>query len=91
MSIQHTPGPWRINKWSGITSEGCEVKDATGQYTICQLARENHEANAKLIAEAPEMLQALRLIAYMSDPGSYEKAINEMKRIAIEAIKHATA
>jgi hypothetical protein len=38
-----------------------------------------------------ELLEALRKIAYMSDPGSYEKAITDMKLIAKEAIAKAEA
>lgn len=73
---QHTPGPWSVETWPA--REGDEQKRprlvilADGGY-LTELEdtfdRETHaaqEANARLIAAAPEMLEALRLV--MSDP-----------------------
>ena len=56
----HTPGPWRIDS-----------KTCFGDYTIaagdsvktCEfIAKTQNEANAQLIAAAPELLEALREI-----------------------------
>lgn len=65
--VKHTPGPWRVRKCDGgyrlfdrddwaIVSEGC--------ITPCLVwggsAFEEGAANARLIAAAPELLEALR-------------------------------
>ena len=66
----HTPGPWHIGSGNG---EGSIFADSgrtrleiggTTLYPICQVNRkwedEEDEANARLIAAAPDMLQALK-------------------------------
>lgn len=58
MKTQHTPGPWR--------AEGCTVY--AGENRVAQTWSETHdglptptmEADARLIAAAPEVLKALR-------------------------------
>lgn len=69
--MSHTPGPWVIEGESGNPGEG-EVITSTGR-TICWTANTwdldgdeeaitaEDRANARLIACAPEMLDALRL------------------------------
>lgn len=47
----HSPGPWRVGEpWQVIDAEGEEVADATA----------GTETDARLIAAAPELLEALR-------------------------------
>jgi hypothetical protein len=58
-TIQHTPGPWRVDgllikaidhgKWFGIAKAGGT-----------KLTIEGNMANARLIATAPELLEALQ-------------------------------
>jgi hypothetical protein len=61
--MTHTPGPWvRGRRWGGDrhivrTSNGILVADAAGP---SNLKRETMEANARLIAAAPELLAALK-------------------------------
>jgi len=60
MSTQtkHTPGPWQANKWA----PGFEVCAPGSHYTICSLAGyNNEEANAQLIAAAPDLLEACKM------------------------------
>ena len=57
MSAQHTPGPWAYN---GAT----DIYSVDAGFTICELYREylitgQAQANARLIAAAPELLEAL--------------------------------
>ena len=62
MSAQHTPGPWSASNegW------GCfYVRDADGQQLIwlgdsSRFGKGENEANARLIAAAPEMMEALQ-------------------------------
>lgn len=62
---QHTPGPWKVDE----TGEFIETEypaNLRGEYThICDFRRPmgaEYRANARLIAAAPEMLEALREI-----------------------------
>lgn len=57
----HTPGPWRLRP-----TDDCEVIDATDAEVACICGDYNEpdlwplmEANARLIAAAPELLAAL--------------------------------
>jgi hypothetical protein len=74
MSAQHTPGPWRVNT-AGTSSPWPENYKVTEVYVyapdtqddvaVCAdivdpLTQEPSEANARLIAAAPEMLANLR-------------------------------
>jgi hypothetical protein len=61
MKTQHTPGPWR--KQSGVTY--ISVIDGNNRPILHNaspevgVSREEHEANASLIAAAPDLLEAL--------------------------------
>ena len=59
MSTKHTPGPWVARN----NEENCLVySEKFGGITLCQhngAHREEHEANARLIAAAPELLEML--------------------------------
>ena len=57
--MEHTPGPWRIleSEWNGadhyiISGYGADTS------CICKMTEDNEEANAQLIAAAPELLEA---------------------------------
>jgi hypothetical protein len=58
MNAKHTPGPWRI--WKDMDPK--EPRQITGpsQDFICVIdeANTNDDANARLIAAAPELLEA---------------------------------
>jgi len=59
---RHTPGPWVAkgnNIWAGDECIG-DVWSHDGQWST-------RDANARLIAAAPEMLEALKLIARGGD------------------------
>lgn len=58
MSTQatHTPGPWSADKWA----PGWTVSAPESRYSVCHLEDcNNAEANARLIAAAPDLLQLL--------------------------------
>ena len=60
---EHTPGPWAVNPFR-TTVDAC---DDEGPLPICKLlwptnrrSEDETEANARLIAAAPELLEALQ-------------------------------
>ena len=69
-TTQHTPGPWHIGSGNGegsIFAENGRMRLETGGttlYAICHNVStwniDEDEANARLIAAAPQMLEALR-------------------------------
>lgn len=55
----HTPGPWRFDaEYGRVEADGRRVCDMPS--AGLSLYPEEYEANARLIAAAPEMLEALR-------------------------------
>ena len=59
MSTKHTPGPWHVGKGSKCVvydAEGWAVADAV----TCHNRHNAIDANARLIAAAPDLLDALR-------------------------------
>ena len=58
-NAKHTPGPWKSYEDDGFIN--LMVVDAEGYYIAEAMGRtkKNMEANARLIAAAPELLEAL--------------------------------
>jgi hypothetical protein len=69
MGTQHTPGPWHIAEY-GTNEDGTpkHYGIVRGEVTIANLGTSTNEnakeidANARLIASAPEMLEALKIL-----------------------------
>lgn len=78
MNAQHTPGPWKVGEDRDVytANEDCiaMIVGAADQYPI----KPKSIANARLIAAAPELLNALeQLVKWMDDSNlSYTKAIS---------------
>ena len=70
---KHTPGPWSVRNFSSKTPDTFRVYGAneTNGLAIC-----GSEANARLIAAAPEMLELLTIaqnyVVIAGDPRSVE-------------------
>lgn len=65
---QHTPGPWKIVKKmpvGGGIGIGPEI-EGIGPHAVVTFNGGESEANARLIAKAPEMYNALQAIANMN-------------------------
>lgn len=82
-NLKHTPGPWKENGF----------KVCTGDKTICRVdfdggADAFDMANAKLIAAAPDLLEALQNLVNQIDGSSARTFINYED--AQQAIKRAT-
>ena len=67
---KHTPGPWKIQEWpeKGITMiVRYNAPDSWPKYgVVCEIDTplDDCEANARLIAAAPDMLEALKMILH---------------------------
>ena len=66
--MTHTPGPWTFTKWRTLTSgqrmRERFVRDREGEViAYCDLAIDQAQVNAVLIAAAPDMLAALQFYA----------------------------
>ena len=68
MKNKHTPGPWKYG--GNLKTGGIAITGKSG--LICETLADisdDHKANAKLIAAAPDLLAALELIrADINDP-----------------------
>lgn len=69
METKHSPSPWSLQDWAAHDQHGAievcgsQVVDANGHMisaATVEGASEAEEANARLIAAAPDMLEALR-------------------------------
>lgn len=92
MNTKHTPGPWHLGKRAAAKAiygdKGEEVCQMLGHFN----ADDENLANARLIAAAPELLEALQVIASQSlgDDWTAEQAITFVKEHARSAIAKAT-
>lgn len=70
MKAKHTPGPWTIRDYQDHSGNGVEVAQADSRLYIVRDIMGNtiaqSDANTRLIAAAPELLEALRgaLVAF---------------------------
>ena len=67
--LEHTPGPWRIDQsytYRVLNAEELNVADCDS----ARVPKLQAQANARLIAAAPELLEALqRILAHEIRPG----------------------
>ena len=96
-ATKHTPGPWTCN----IDAEGLNVfqddpeHPGNGDHIMCIPRHPESEANARLIAAAPEMLAALTktvsaLVAAIPQTPAEDQWIAEALQTARAAIAKAT-
>lgn len=77
-AAQHSPGPWRSRKGNRGTTE---IFDESGRLIVGNALVMNEEANVRLIAAAPDGLDAAReaLIALVAAPDSVAVQIARRK------------
>jgi hypothetical protein len=87
----HTPGPWHIDhddrpgmKWNH------HICGSNGRAVCLITHSETADANARLIAAAPELLEALQAIVDQEQSGDEETHMHDMADIARAAIAKAT-
>ncbi len=83
---KHTPGPWRalcLSKYTRVMRDRQPMPDETGSVQICHIAgpgdndlrpfnEDRWEADARLIAAAPELLEALQAVVRIADRKTVE-------------------
>lgn len=81
--MTHTPGPWRADRQYVIDADALTVARVASHG-----ARAQYEANARLIAAAPAMLEALKL-AYraLGQNEEWQEEPREQIRAVIERIE----
>lgn len=80
----YTPGPWTFAR---ATSERSDDRWAFGPGDTAGVGTVNGLANARLIAAAPEMVEALRTIARWADKRIDHIAIAEYARSLLQRIE----
>jgi hypothetical protein len=97
--MKHTPGPWEVggafsNKTYVVAGEGCIARCDDGEEGY------DHLANARLIAAAPDLLEALKALLVMChspEPVKLDEALTwrendeRAEAMARAAIAKATA
>ena len=96
---KHTKGPWKLEEFDS----GWAIETATGDYYIADVLKSNdantHEtidaANARLIAAAPELLEALKQLQFEVSINHYSYEDDDDKNSSVthrklnEALKKA--
>jgi hypothetical protein len=95
MSTQHTPGPWKVKAGSNAVLAGrkqiCSHVNAASVLPVNIVQDyEIATANARLIAAAPDLLEALKDIVEFWDSIVPTDAVNQMHINARAAIAKAT-
>jgi hypothetical protein len=63
MSTNHTPGPWQATAWGHVTAQEEEEDGFTVRVAHVQYLNGEEDANARLIAAAPDLLAELERLA----------------------------
>ena len=91
MSATHTPGPWRF-EWDGRPTWSCVRHRVKGEWQVAVTDDlidehpEESEANARLIAAAPELLAALKEALYaVTEIDNAHKSLRQMRAAIAKA------
>lgn len=80
---QHTPGPWKVHGYHILGEDLCAVAEV---YTAEDIPTE--DANARLIAAAPQLLCALETLLQAFECGDYyNDVITDLAKEAIAKAK----
>ena len=78
---KHTPGPWKVGQYLGSPSSFCVHMDAGDKgrgidvvEAVAGITTEQRLANARLIAAAPELLEALQMLLEFPNTGPADVA-----------------
>ena len=78
MSTQHTPGPWSVNfkKFDEVTASNGAIVASCNKLT----GLVNLQANARLIAAAPDLLEALKGLVAWADDLRREDPVEDLRK-----------
>ena len=95
MSAQHTPGPWRVERQNPSPTTGEWMIAGTKPGYLAEVrdcGSRDVQANARLIAAAPDLLAALQaLVAELDGPGKPYSSDSYAPPHFIETAKAAIA
>lgn len=83
-NVKHTPGPWTV----GYNDNQCVYSDYR-QVASVQCNQKEWEANARLIAAAPELLEALKEVLAWASYGVPNARKEQMRKAVGGAIAKA--
>jgi len=85
--MKHTPGPWETSSNASGELDICcpDAGDMIADLSGC----DNADANARLIAAAPELLEALRIIKSRTTACGNNRRLQRIQAIALAAIAKA--
>jgi hypothetical protein len=84
-TAKHTPGPWKITKVMELrkaTHYAVKHNDGTGSFSTEVVAQCEKEANARLIAAAPDLLAAANAGLFLADTLANLQGNQEAAKIA---------
>ncbi len=89
---KHTPGPWRISGADGLRIKDCNAAPVTITEVRCSplIDGDTNQANAQLMAAAPELLAACRAAVAYLENGPGGTGIDRACAQVLEAIAKAT-
>lgn len=94
--MSHTPSPWEAIPQHGAGPmiahpfETGKQMNPTGLRLVCHMLQrgsslEEDQANAKLIAAAPEMAEALHMLVCLIDPDNFQQAFDKATAVLAKA------
>jgi hypothetical protein len=94
VNTKHTPGPWLYSRENSsfmniIETDGTHIFDMGA--LINSTGHSNLEANARLIAAAPELLEALQGVTRILEAFSYTTTLGKTQAQRLEAARAAIA
>lgn len=102
--MKHTPAPWKVMPHNTKQLKnrfwvtGVHQENNIQFVTVCEISKEKTEATARLIAAAPELLEALEAVLKLAEGGVIQRSetgkpqwnlTDELKSIARAAIAKA--
>lgn len=86
--LDHTPGPWEHiqHGWDGSYIVGDDPRVNHKRHIAdVNLYHDGSEANASLIAAAPDLLEALESLVNSHAPGANFQAVNNARKVIAKA------
>lgn len=84
---KHTPGPWRVGNFDDVSNAA--VVQWTAGFAEIHGSRSRREANAMLIAAAPELLESLMLMVVLAP--NPDLALDDIQRAVVLKARAAIA